>query len=292
MRAVIDLGTNSALLLIGRRDKRGRVLVVHDEARITGLGRGVATTGHLDPARVDATLKALAEYRAIAESHGARLTAVATEGLRFAADRDEFIDRATDLLGIELRLISGDEEAELSYLSVAREEEADAPLRVVDIGGGSTELVVGRGTSIESRQSHGIGSVRLTETLVHEDPPVAAEIDAIDRAAREAFAAQPVAPHAVLHGLAGTVTTTAALLLGLQRYDREAVDGTRWSLEAIRALRDELAGVPLDQRMRACLPRGRADVIVAGITILLAAMSHCGADTLVVRDRGLRYALL
>jgi exopolyphosphatase/guanosine-5'-triphosphate,3'-diphosphate pyrophosphatase len=292
MKAVIDLGTNSALLLIGRRDRRGHALVVRDEARITRLGRGVAETGRLDPQRVDATLKVLAEFRAMAEQSGAKIVAVATEGLRMAQDQDEFVDRANDLLGVELRLISGEEEARLSYLSVANEVDGDESLRVLDIGGGSTELIVGRGEAIESMRSHKIGSVRLTEAYLAKDPPTAEEIANVETAAREAFATQPVEPHPVLHGLAGTVTTTAALLLGLQTYDRVAVDGTKWTRAQVQELRDQLAAVPLAERSRACLPKGRADVIVAGITILLAAIDHCGAQTLVVRDRGLRYALL
>jgi exopolyphosphatase/guanosine-5'-triphosphate,3'-diphosphate pyrophosphatase len=292
MRAVIDLGTNSALLLVGRRDRRGKVLVVRDEARITRLGRGVAETKKLDPERIEATLRVLAEYRALAEQSGAKITAVATEGLRMAEDKDDFLERASDLLGVELELISGDDEARLSYLSVANEVGGDGPLRVLDIGGGSTELVAGNGTEIHSKVSHKIGSVRLTEAHLATDPPTADELATVERVAREAFASQPLEPRPELHGLAGTVTTTAALLLGLQRYDRDAVDDTRWTREQVLALRDELASVPLRQRSRACLPKGRADVIVAGITILLAAMDHCGAETLVVRDRGLRYALL
>jgi exopolyphosphatase / guanosine-5'-triphosphate,3'-diphosphate pyrophosphatase len=292
MKAVIDLGTNSALLLVGRRDRRGRVLVVRDEARITRLGRGVGQTGHLDPKRVEATLRVLAEYRALAEQSGAEISAVATEGLRLAENRDEFIERASDLLGTPLRLISGEDEARLSYQSVANELDGDEPLRVVDIGGGSTELIVGHGETIESMLSHKIGSVRLTEDYHETDPPTSDDLAAMASAARDAFAQQPVPAHPVLHGLAGTVTTTAALLLGLQTYDRDAVDGTRWARDEVAALRDQLAAVPLSERSRACLPKGRADVIVAGITVLLAAMDHCGAQRLVVRNRGLRYALL
>jgi exopolyphosphatase/guanosine-5'-triphosphate,3'-diphosphate pyrophosphatase len=292
LRAIIDLGSNSVLLLVARRDKRGRVVVERDEARITRLSQGVSETGRLDPQAVERTLKVLAEYRALAEESGAPLTAVATEGLRMAEDQADFVERATDLLGVELRLIAGEEEAELSYLSVASEVEGGGPLRVLDIGGASTELVVGEGQTILGRVSHKIGSVRLTERLIDSDPPTADEIEAIAAAAREALSSQPVDPLPELHGLAGTVTTTAALLLGLQRYDREAVDGTRFSRVEVLAMRDALAAVPLDRRMRACLPRGRADVIVAGITILLAALEHCGAETLVVRDRGLRYALV
>ena len=292
MRAVIDIGSNSVLLLVGRRVADGGVDVVCDEARITRLSQGAAATGKLDPDAIARTVAVLAEYRGIAERHGAEVEAVATEGLRVAEDPDAFLDRAREVLGRDVRMISGDEEARLSYLSVAREQPA-GPLRVVDIGGASTELVVGRGETIESMRSHRIGSVRLTEKLVEDDPPTADSIAAIDQAAREALAAQPVTPHPELHGLAGTVTTAAALLLGLETYDRDRVDGLRSSVAEVEALRDRLAEVPLAQRIREpVLPAGRADVIVSGLTILLAVLHHCGAQTLVTRDRGLRYALV
>lgn len=293
MKAVVDIGTNSVLLLLGRRDVRGKVAVVRDEARVTRLGEGVAARGRLDPAAVERTVRVLAEYRALAEEAGAKLQAVATEGLRLAQDRDDFLERASDLLGVPVRMISGDEEARLSYLSVAREKKEAAPLRVLDIGGGSTELAAGFGEQCEETRSHPIGSVRLTERFVDSDPPSPEAIQNIEQAAAEAFATQPVTPHEELHGLAGTVTTAAALMLELQRYHRDAVDGTRFTRDQVTALRDTLASEPLATRsQRPCLPKGRADVIVAGLCILKVAMEHCGAQTLVVRDRGLRYALL
>jgi len=136
--------------------------------------------------------------------------------------------------------------------------------------------------------------VRLTERVITADPPTAAMVAAVHDAALTAFrAGPPVAPHPVLHGLAGTVTTVAALLLGLQVYDRARVDGARFTRGQVLALRDALAAEALEQRSaRPCLERGRADVIVAGVTILLAALEFCGAEALVVRDRGLRYALV
>ncbi len=292
MRAVIDIGSNSVLLLVGTRLGDGRVEVAHSDANITRLAKGASATGVLDPDAVQRTVAVLAKYRAVAERLGAQLVAVATEGLRVANDPESFLRPARDALGCEVRMISGDEEARLSYLSVAHEH-GEGPLRVIDIGGASTELVVGDGPTILDKRSHAFGSVRLTERLISGDPPSAAEIEAVAAAAREALATQPVDPSPELHGLAGTVTTAAALMLGLDRYDREAIDGTRWSLPRVVELRDALAAVALEQRIQEpVLPAGRADVIVAGVTILIEAMRHCGADTLVTRDRGLRYALV
>ncbi len=293
VKAVIDIGTNSVLLLLGSRDASGAVCIARDEARVARLGQGVAKRGSLLPEAIERTLAVLADYRALADEAGAPIEAVATEGLRLARNKDAFLVRAREVLGVPVRMISGEEEARLSYLSVAREHPEVGEMRVIDIGGASTELAVGRGEIVEAVVSHKIGSVRLTEAHVGHDPILADEVLAIESAAREAFEFQPLPAAEELYGLAGTVTTMAALLLGLDAYDRDRIDGTRWNVAEIVALRDTLASEPLDVRTRRpCLPPGRADVVVAGLSILRVALEHCGAKTLVVRDRGLRYALL
>lgn len=293
VKAVIDIGTNSVLLLLGSRDGSGAVRIARDEARVARLGEGVARRGSLLPEAIDRTVAVLAEYRNLADEAGAPIEAVATEGLRLARDKDLFLDRAREALGVPVRMISGDEEARLSYLSVAREHPEVGAMRVIDIGGASTELAVGHGDVVDGVVSHKIGSVRLTEAHVAHDPVLPGEVLAIESAARRAFESQPLPAHDELYGLAGTVTTTAALLLGLDAYDRGRIDGTRWSVAEIVGLRDTLASESLEVRgQRPCLPPGRADVVVAGLSILGVALSHCGAKTLVVRDRGLRYALL
>ncbi len=280
-------------MLVGQRMADGHVRVEGDHARITRLGQGVATTKRLHPDAVARTLAVLDEYRGIAASHGAEIVAVATEGVRLASDADAFLDEGAKRLGAPIRRISGDEEADLSYESVAREQVEPGHLRVLDIGGGSTELVVGEGMRVIDRRSHAIGSVRLFERFQKSDPPTREEVAAIEAAAHEAFQRQPVDPHPVLHGLAGTVTSAGALLLGLTEYERDRVDGLALPAERIVALRDRLAHETLAQRVaRPILGTGRGDVIVAGMTILVAALHHCGASTLVVRDRGLRWALL
>lgn len=293
MRAVIDIGTNSVLLLLAERGADGGLTVLRDQSTITRLGQGAGASGVLAAEAITRTLACLAEYRRVAEGAAASVTAVTTEGVRMAKNQGDFLEPAARVLGVPVRILSGEEEAEFSYLSVARETPGDGPLRVLDIGGGSTELVLGEGLRLLSAVSHPVGAVRLTERLVSGDPPSSAMIAAVREAALAAFSRQPVAPHPVLHALAGTATTTAALLLGLASYDRLKVDGSRFSVAQVLALRDALAGETLAQRCeRACLERGRADVVVAGVTILLAALEHCGAETLVVRDRGLRFALV
>lgn len=293
-RAVIDIGTNSVLLLIARRAVGSAVEVLLDQSTITRLGKGAGQSGVLAPDAIARTLAVLRRYRETAEAHGASLLAVTTEGVRMASNRDDFLAPAAEVLGAPVRLLGGDEEAELSYRSVAQETGGAGPLRVIDIGGGSTEIAVGEGMNLRSSVSHRIGAVRLTERFVTSDPPTPETVAAIEQEALATFGrGQPLAPHPVLHGVAGTVTTAAALLLGLEKYDREKVDGTRFAAAQVRALRDELARETSAERCRRpALDPGRADVVVAGLTILVAALQHCGATELAVRDRGLRYALV
>lgn len=294
MRAVIDIGSNSVLLLVGQRRANGSLWIVRDESTVARVAEGAAASGRLLPAAIERTLAVLARYREIATADGVdEIEAVATEGLRMADNAGEFLEPAAKVLGSPVRLLSGDEEARLSYRSVALEHPDVDPLRVLDIGGASTELVVGRGVEVEQAVSHRLGSVRITEQLGDGHPPSADALARMHAHAREVFSSQPLRPHSTLYGLAGTVTTATAVLLGLERYDRDAVDRTLVGIATLRALRDRLASMSLEQLQSiSLLGAGRADVIVGGVTILLAALEHCGADLLMVRDRGLRYALL
>jgi exopolyphosphatase/guanosine-5'-triphosphate,3'-diphosphate pyrophosphatase len=294
MRAVIDIGSNSVLLLVGRRRADGSLEIVRDESTVARVAEGAAASGRLLPAAIDRTLAVLRRYRELASADGVvEIEAVATEGLRMAGNANEFLEPAHAVLGSPVRLISGDEEARLSYRSVALEHPDVDPLRVIDIGGASTELVVGHGLEVEQAVSHRLGSVRITEQLGDGHPPSAAALARMHAHAREVFASQPLAPHPTLYGLAGTVTTATAVLLGLERYDRDAVDRTPIGIGMLRALWERVASMSFAQlEAIPVVGPGRADVFVGGVTILLAALEHCGADTLMVRDRGLRYALL
>jgi exopolyphosphatase/guanosine-5'-triphosphate,3'-diphosphate pyrophosphatase len=294
MRAIIDIGSNSVLLLLARRLGDGSLEIIRDESTVARVSEGAAARGTLSPEAIERTLAVLRRYRALADAQGVtRITAVATEGLRMASNAAQFLGPASALLGSEVRLISGDEEARLSYRSVALEHPDVDPLRVIDIGGASTELVVGRGLEVVQAVSHRLGSVRISEQLSDAHPPSPDALARMYVHAREVLASQPLTPEPELYGLAGTVTTTAGLLLGLERYDRERVDRSRFGVGEIARLRGRLATLSLAELQSIpTLGVGRADVIVGGVTILLAALEHCGAHTLVVRDRGLRYALV
>lgn len=297
--ASIDIGTNSVLLLVAER--RGDELVpVLERATITRLGRGVDATRELDPAAVEATLACLAGYAdEIARAGVDRAGAVGTSAMRDARGGDDFRARAALLLGEAPRVISGREEAELSFagaLAGLTAVPSAGPVVVFDLGGGSTEIIRGRAGVVEQAVSLDVGVVRLTERHIRVDPPRAEELEAVRRAAREALAGtgggwrSETAP--VVVGVAGTVTTLAAYSLGIAPYDANRVHGARLGAAAVAAARAELARLPLAERRRIPgLDPGRADVIVAGALIVEEILTWAGANELFVSDRGVRWGL-
>ncbi len=293
MRAVVDIGSNSLLLLVGTRGSDGVIEITEDRATVTRLSRGADVRKTLNSDAVAASLAVLRDYRQSIDAYGATLAAVvATEGVRMAEDAGEFLRRVEAVMGAPVRVLSGEEEAELSFRSVSAESPSQ-PMHVIDVGGASTEVAYGEGSEIQRRYSLRIGAVRLTERVIEGDPPTSRELDLLRVAVSEELKVVKLPSSDVLVGLAGTVTTAAALLLDLDSYDREAVDGTSFSLDQVVALAEQLAGETLAVRQRRpCLPEGRADVIVAGLYIVIGAMNAIGARRLLCRDRGHRFALL
>lgn len=292
MHAIIDVGSNSVLMLMGRRSSDGSVDVEDDRVTTTRLSQGVAQTGQLNEAAIERTLAALRDNVQLARAAGAQVRAFATAGVRMAGNAEAFLNPAAEVVGAPVRVLSGEEEARLSYQSVSLELPGQR-CRVLDIGGASTELVDGRGLEVDDARSHAMGSVRFTEAFVDSDPPSEQAVERMRGAARARFADQPLPPHPVLHGLAGTITSLGAVVLELETYDRDVVDGTRVSRGAVQGALERMASMTSAQRCEATvLAPNRADVFVAGLCIAIEALDHCGATELVVRDRGHRYALL
>ena len=296
--AAVDVGTNSVLLLVAERGPDGVVRPVREEAEITRLGRGVDRTALLSPEGITATLEVLERYAALAREAGARaLVVTATSAARDARNGAEFLDRARERTGAAVEILSGAEEARLSYLAVAQdfaEDAGEAGLLAIDVGGGSTEFVHGRGRTVLFRTSLDIGSVRLTERCVRSDPPTPPEQEAVRAAVREALANLPGFPVGVrVVGVAGTVTSLFALAHGIQPYDASRVHGGWLSLEDVEAVRERLCSVPL--AVRRTLPGmqpKRADVLPAGALLFETALHHLGATGARVSDRGLRWGVL
>jgi len=296
--AAVDVGTNSVLLLVAERGPDGVVRPVREEAEITRLGRGVDRTALLSPEGITATLEVLERYAALAREAGARaLVVTATSAARDARNGAEFLDRARERTGAAVEILSGAEEARLSYLAVAQdfaEDAGEAGLLAIDVGGGSTEFVHGRGRTVLFRTSLDIGSVRLTERCVRSDPPTPPEQEAVRAAVREALANLPGFPVGVrVVGVAGTVTSLFALAHGIQPYDASRVHGGWLSLEDVEGVRERLCSVPL--AVRRTLPGmqpKRADVLPAGALLFETALHHLGATGARVSDRGLRWGVL
>jgi exopolyphosphatase/guanosine-5'-triphosphate,3'-diphosphate pyrophosphatase len=266
----VDLGTNTTRLLVGRVED-GRVEELHRETRITRLGEGVDARGRLLPVPIARVRNALTDYRRTAESLGAERTLlVATSAVRDAENGEAFLGEIEWSYGFATRLLSGEEEAELTQRGVGGLEPGTL---LVDIGGGSTELVLG-----EFSTSLPLGSVRFTER--HGDDSAASV------AAARALLPDLEAQDAV--GVAATITSLAALDLELDRYDRERVHGHLLTLGGARAQLDRLAALPLEERRRMpALDPERAPVIVAGAAILLAILDAYELEAIRVSERDL-----
>jgi len=292
--AAVDCGTNSTRLLVTAAD--GTPLV--REMRITRLGEGVDATGALAPAAIERTVTVLRDYRRMMDDTGvgaARM--VATSAARDAANGGDFLAAATEAVGVPCELLSGDEEGRLSFTgataSLPPGLAAAERLLVVDIGGGSTELVVGRPADPASARARSVdmGCVRASERYLLHDPPTAAELADAGAGVRAlldaALGELPEVPHGgTVVGLAGTVSTLAALEFGVREYRREALHHRVLPRAAVHAWRERLAGEDAAARLRRPgMVAGRADVIVGGVLVLDCVMDLCDlADCLVSED--------
>jgi len=297
--AAIDCGTNSIRLLVADADPAtGELVDLDRRMTIVRLGQGVDRTGRLAPEALERTFAACREYAAAIKEHGAeRVRFVATSASRDAENRDEFVRGVLDILGVEPEVITGDQEAELSFTGATAELTGRTglarPYLVVDIGGGSTEFVVGD-DQVRAARSVDIGCVRLTERhLVRDgavtDPPEPARIASIradiEAALDLAERSVPLREARTLVGLAGSVTTVAGIALDLPEYSSEAIHHSRITRDQVRTITDRL--LTSTHAERAAIPvmhPGRVDVIAAGALVLLSIMDRTGAQEVVVSE--------
>jgi exopolyphosphatase / guanosine-5'-triphosphate,3'-diphosphate pyrophosphatase len=302
--AGIDCGTNSVRLLVADVDPQADTLDDLDRRlQIVRLGQGVDRTGRLAPEALERTMRALRAYAARIDELGAqRVRMVATSATRDAENRDEFVRGVHEVLGVEPEVVSGGEEAALSFTGATRElvgrDDVISPYLAVDIGGGSTEFVLGTreaaldgppGDGALAARSVDVGCVRMTERHFHDDPPTTEQVRAarrdVERALDLATETVPLAKAGTLVGLAGTVTTVAGIALGHERYDATLLHHARLSAEAVRRTAGRLLAMTHDER--AALPvmhPGRVDVIAAGALVLDAVVARADVNDLLVSE--------
>jgi exopolyphosphatase/guanosine-5'-triphosphate,3'-diphosphate pyrophosphatase len=293
--AAIDCGTNSIRLLVAEIDPTtGHLTDITRRMKIVRLGEDLDRTGHLSAAALSRTLSAVDEYAAtIAELGAQRVRFVATSATRDADNRSVFVDAVRERLGVEPEVVSGSEEASLSFVGATAELVAPStptPLLVVDIGGGSTEFVMGDLVQgIAAATSVDIGCVRLTERHFLDDPPYPAQVSAarddIDVALAQVATAMPLRRTATLVGLAGSVTTVAALAMRLWEYDPSRIHGARISAADIHRTCEELIYATHEKRVaNPAIHPGRVDVIAAGSLVLSAVVAAVGVPEVIVSE--------
>jgi exopolyphosphatase/guanosine-5'-triphosphate,3'-diphosphate pyrophosphatase len=305
-RAVIDVGTNSIKLLVA--DVAGRdVQPVHEESRQTRLGRGFYETRRLQLEPIAYSANAVADFARTARKHGARaIRVIATSAARDAVNSEDLTSAIEAASGLKVEIISGGQEAGWAFQGVTTDRElAEAPLLLLDVGGGSTQFILGQGERTHFAHSFPLGAVRLLEKFPHSDPPTCTEFTAcrdwlknflqsevrpkLEPALRRETGSQSAGIQLV--GTGGTTSILARMEAKLDRYDRERMEATRLSLEQVKAHRKRLWRLPLTERKEITgLPKLRADVILPGVVIYEVVMEAFGFKLLRVSTRGLRFA--
>jgi exopolyphosphatase/guanosine-5'-triphosphate,3'-diphosphate pyrophosphatase len=292
--AAVDIGTNSVRLLVadvdGSSPRDAKVVPLERRMRITRLGQGVDRTRALAPEAIERTAAVLREYRGVLDDLGVTaVRATATSAARDSSNRDDFFTAARDALGVVPELLSGEEEAELSFLGATADLDAPAPYLVVDIGGGSTEFVLGTDAPT-GLVSLDMGCVRVTEQYLESDPPAPEELSNAVAAVRDLVAEVPrvipgASDAATLVGLAGTVTTVAAVELGIPEYDPEQIHHFVLTREAAEDVFRTLATESAAQRAHnPGLEPGRVDVIVGGTAVLVGIFRVLGFENMLVSE--------
>ena len=289
---VIDIGTNSTLLLICDVEG-GRLKTVREEAAITRLGEGLEWSGRLKREAMERTAGVVRRYLEICRRVGVeKMIAIGTSALREAENSGEFIERIEGM-GLKVNVISGEAEAFLSFLSVAMDGslKLEGRFAVVDVGGGSTEVMIGEGLRMDFHRSFGMGIVKLAERFLRSDPPTEGEMAEMMSFIDSIWEIEADGARALV-SIGGTGTTLAAMKLRLDRFDPEKVHGVEFSYDEIRSILRRLSSLP--SRERAGMPGmepGREVVIVSGTAILESLMRRLGVDRMVVSSKGVRYGV-
>ncbi len=302
--AIIDLGTNTLILLVVSVQPDFTFTLLHDEACVVRLGEGINKNKKFLPAAMDRAFSALAHFKTVIDQQTCkRVIAIGTAGFRNATNAPEFIERVKNELQIPITVISGEHEAELIYAATKRDfQNLTPPQLTVDIGGGSTEFIFDDGKTFAAK-SIPFGSVKLTEQFLTNDPPTSEEIQRLDnhifehlKKMTQELSTTPSAQSGTkptIIATAGTATTLAAMHQHLNIYDPKKVHQSQLSQLELKKIAALLAAMPIRERQQLPgLTPLRADVIVAGARLLLAIATYFDTETLWISDRGLRYGIL
>lgn len=289
---MIDVGTNSTRLLVADVED-GKVSPLERRSTVTRLGRGVDLSGHLASEAIEDVCAAISGYVGILEELGAEtVDAIATSAVRDAGNGSAFIAELRERFALSARVLDGEEEARLTYLGATSESSPTEPTLVIDIGGGSTELIVGTGSEITFHDSLQIGVVRHTERHISSDPPTASELEALATDVRGLIESSLGSGVEATRGIAvaGTPTSLAAVEMELEPYDPSRVHGHVLALPSIQRMLSRLASAPLAERVEIPgLHPDRAPTIVAGVVVLIEAMRAFGLEEITVSEHDILY---
>jgi len=292
-KAIIDIGSNSIKFFVGELAADRTITTVLDTNDIARLGEGLEQTGALRPEAMDRNARAVAGFAAQAVGLGAdTVVSVGTMALRRASNSGEFLQKVRDLCGLEVRILSGEEEARLSYLAVLSAlPVADGEIVVFDTGGGSTEFVFGHGARMDRRFSVDLGSVRISEQYLTGDPPLSVT-EAERQIDRELAQAGVEGRPSQLIGMGGTVTSMGAVKHRMETYDPQVIQGSILTRADIAEQIERYRTSTVEERRAVIgLQPKRAEVILAGACILDVILQRLGAEYLTISDRGLRHGL-
>jgi exopolyphosphatase/guanosine-5'-triphosphate,3'-diphosphate pyrophosphatase len=291
--AAIDIGTNTILMLIAEINTENELIIIRDEHSIARLGEGTDRTGIISSEALNRAKVILTAYKKLCSEYEVTdFLICGTSALRDAKNSTDIQKSLSDIIGAEIKIISGEEEARLSYMGTVDDDDRSI---VIDIGGGSTEFILGENSKILSRISLPIGAVRITERIFEgEHPPTSDAIfEALSLITSEIEKVELDGVDANIYSVAGTPTTIASISLGLEKYDREKVDGYELQHDSLNKVIGELFESDIEMIVEKYgIDPKRADVITAGAIILSEAMLHLNTESVIVSGKGLRYGIL
>jgi exopolyphosphatase / guanosine-5'-triphosphate,3'-diphosphate pyrophosphatase len=292
--ASIDIGTNAVLLFVINTEGQ-YVREVLDRSLITRLGEGLIKSGRLSADAMERTVQVLGEYREIITNHDARVVrCFGTSALREAENRDEFIDLVRVRLGIDVAVFSEYEEAYYTYLSVKEDPAIEGDdLVIIDIGGGSTEITRGDRSTFGGFISIPMGTVKLTEKFIHHDPPQKDELDHLALFVREKLPQNSTSGNVTVVGMAGTMTTLAAMVMGLEKFDKQRIHSCPISTQTLEHWIHRLSTMTIARRrLLSGMEPGREDLLLQGMILMREILSSLGANRFLVSTFGARYGVI